>query len=255
VRIGLRRLAARRWRMGRSSPSRRQARSTRWTAAERQDHRPRPDGRTRQRFSQGPGRGSRFFHRRNDRAADADRRLRRSSRQRRAAPRRGSSAGQRQGSAAARPRAIWAADIGVTADGRFVYLSERTTSQLIRFRRDPESGVLEYLGAVPTETQPRAFAIDDNGTYLAAASEKSGHISVQARPIVTTASCWLRPSTPCPACGTAEVDLAGGPGSSTPTRPRISAAAARRVAPAPSCPGSQDEACRRAKGRGAAAGP
>jgi len=78
------------------------------------------------------------------------------------------------------PDAIWAADIGITANGRFVYLSERTTSQLIRFRRDPDSGALDYIGAIATERQPRGFAIDDSGSYLVAAGEKSGHIAVYA---------------------------------------------------------------------------
>lgn len=78
------------------------------------------------------------------------------------------------------PDAIWAADIRITPDGRFVYLSERTTSKLIRFRRNPDSGALDYLGAVPTETRPRGFSIDDSGTYLVAAGEKSGHIAVYA---------------------------------------------------------------------------
>ncbi|MFV0361104.1 lactonase family protein [Tropicimonas sp.] len=75
------------------------------------------------------------------------------------------------------PEAIWAADIGITPDGRWLYISERTESRLIGFARDPESGALSYLGATDTEQQPRDFAISPDGAFLIAAGEKSGHIA------------------------------------------------------------------------------
>nr|WP_255608020.1 beta-propeller fold lactonase family protein [Ancylobacter sp. Lp-2] len=78
------------------------------------------------------------------------------------------------------PKAIWAADIHITPDGRFVYMSERTTSQLIGFRRDEKTGQLTYLGATQTEAQPRGFAIDPSGRYLVATGEKSDQLTVYA---------------------------------------------------------------------------
>ena len=78
------------------------------------------------------------------------------------------------------PKAIWAADIHITPDGRFIYMSERTTSQLIGFRRDEQTGQLSYLGATPTETQPRGFAIDASGRYLVSTGEKSDQLTVYA---------------------------------------------------------------------------
>jgi 6-phosphogluconolactonase len=76
------------------------------------------------------------------------------------------------------PNAIWAADIEITPGGEFVYVSERTTSQIIGLRRDSEAGSLTYLGSTPTEKQPRDFAIDPSGRFLIVAGEKSGHASV-----------------------------------------------------------------------------
>jgi len=75
---------------------------------------------------------------------------------------------------------IWAADIHATPDGKFLYISERTSSSLSAFSVDPASGKLTYLSSTPTEAQPRGFAIDAKGKYLVASGEKSGTISVYA---------------------------------------------------------------------------
>ena len=64
---------------------------------------------------------------------------------------------------------IWAADIHLTPNGRFLYASERTTSTIGAFRVDSASGKLIYLGSTPTEKQPRGFNIDPFGRYLLAA--------------------------------------------------------------------------------------
>lgn len=79
-----------------------------------------------------------------------------------------------------RDRDIWAADIHLRPDGRFLYISERTGSTLGVFRVNRESGKLTYLAGTPTETQPRGFAIDPQGRFLVAAGEKSDTISVYA---------------------------------------------------------------------------
>ncbi len=73
---------------------------------------------------------------------------------------------------------IWAADIHLTPDGRFLYVSERTRSTLGAFRVDGATGTLTYLASTPTEPQPRGFAIDPRGRYLVASGEKSETISV-----------------------------------------------------------------------------
>jgi 6-phosphogluconolactonase len=73
---------------------------------------------------------------------------------------------------------IWAADIHMTPNGRFIYISERTSNSLAAFAVDGASGKLTYLSSTPTERQPRGFAIDPKGRFLVAAGEKSETISV-----------------------------------------------------------------------------
>ncbi|HEX7953903.1 MAG TPA: beta-propeller fold lactonase family protein, partial [Burkholderiales bacterium] len=75
---------------------------------------------------------------------------------------------------------VWAADVHITPDGRFLYISERTGSTIEAFSVDGASGHLVRLGGVPTETQPRGFAIDPGGKFLVASGEKSDTISVYA---------------------------------------------------------------------------
>jgi len=75
---------------------------------------------------------------------------------------------------------IWAADIHITSNGKFLYASERTSSTLAAFGVDAASGKLTYLSSAPTEKQPRGFAIDPKGKFLVASGEKSETISVHA---------------------------------------------------------------------------
>lgn len=75
---------------------------------------------------------------------------------------------------------IWAADIHMTPNGNFLYISERTSSTLGAFSVDGASGKLTYLSTTPTENQPRGFAIDPKGRFLVAAGEKSPTVSVYA---------------------------------------------------------------------------
>ncbi len=75
---------------------------------------------------------------------------------------------------------IWAADIHMTPNGRFLYISERTSNSVGAFGVDGATGRLTYLGSTPTEKQPRGFAIDPKGRFLVGAGEKSDTISVYA---------------------------------------------------------------------------
>ena len=63
---------------------------------------------------------------------------------------------------------IWAADIHMTPNGKFLYVSERTSSSLATFGVDGATGKLTYLGSTPTEKQPRGYAIDPKGRFLVA---------------------------------------------------------------------------------------
>jgi hypothetical protein len=73
---------------------------------------------------------------------------------------------------------IWAADIHLTPNGRFLYASERTTSTIAAFRVDSATGKLSYLGGVPTEKQPRGFNIDPTGRFIVVSGEKSDMLGV-----------------------------------------------------------------------------
>jgi 6-phosphogluconolactonase len=75
---------------------------------------------------------------------------------------------------------IWAADIHLTPDEKFLYITERTSSSLAGFTVGVATGKLTYLGSTPTEKQPRGFAIDPTGKFLVAAGEKSPTLSVYA---------------------------------------------------------------------------
>ena len=71
----------------------------------------------------------------------------------------------------------WAADIQLTADGRFLYASERRTSTIAAFAIDAASGRLASLGSVATEAQPRGFAVTPGGRFLVAVGQVSHRLS------------------------------------------------------------------------------
>jgi 6-phosphogluconolactonase len=72
---------------------------------------------------------------------------------------------------------IWASDLHLTPNGRFLYAAERTSSTLGAFRVDAQSGKLTYLGSTPTEKQPRGFSVDRSGRFVVVSGEKSDTIS------------------------------------------------------------------------------
>jgi 6-phosphogluconolactonase len=72
---------------------------------------------------------------------------------------------------------IWASDIHLTPNGRFLYAAERTSSSIGAFSVDTASGKLSYLGSTPTEKQPRGFRIDPTGRVMVVSGEKSDTIS------------------------------------------------------------------------------
>jgi len=75
---------------------------------------------------------------------------------------------------------IWAADIHATPDGRFVYVSERTSSVIAGFAVSEDGATLRPLGTTPTERQPRGFNIDPTGRFLVACGEKSDTVTSYA---------------------------------------------------------------------------
>jgi 6-phosphogluconolactonase len=72
-----------------------------------------------------------------------------------------------------------AADIHVSADGRFLYCSNRGHDSIAIFTIDPRNGALTSVGHESTRgLTPRNFAIDPNGAFLLVANQKSDNIVV-----------------------------------------------------------------------------
>jgi 6-phosphogluconolactonase len=73
----------------------------------------------------------------------------------------------------------WCADVHVSADGRFVYGSNRGHNSIAVFKRDQVSGKLEMVQTVSVEGNwPRNFTLDPSGQFLLVANQKSNDITV-----------------------------------------------------------------------------
>lgn len=73
---------------------------------------------------------------------------------------------------------IWAADIHLTHNGRFLYTSERTTSRISLFEID--AGSMRYMCSFPVEACPRSFAITQDDQWLIVTGEQSSVIELYA---------------------------------------------------------------------------
>ena len=71
------------------------------------------------------------------------------------------------------------AEIATSADGRFLYVSNRGHDSIAIFGIDAKTGRLTALGHESVHGQiPRNFRIDPTGTYLLAANQKTGNVAV-----------------------------------------------------------------------------
>lgn len=75
---------------------------------------------------------------------------------------------------------VWAADLQISPDGKFLYGSERTSSTLTTFKVDPATGRIAVVGQTPTEKTPRGFAVDSTGRFLIATGQDSHGVSLHA---------------------------------------------------------------------------
>jgi 6-phosphogluconolactonase len=73
---------------------------------------------------------------------------------------------------------IWASDLSLTPNGKFLYARERTGNQNGTMSVDAKTGKLTYLSSTPTEKQPRGFRIDPTGKFMVVSGEKSETVSV-----------------------------------------------------------------------------
>ena len=74
------------------------------------------------------------------------------------------------------PNAI--ADIHLTPDARFLYVSNRGHDSLAGYAVSPDDGSLSALGQFPTGAAPTTFAVEDAGELLLSASTRDGTLSV-----------------------------------------------------------------------------
>jgi len=72
------------------------------------------------------------------------------------------------------------ADIHITPDGKWLYVSERATKTITAFSVDDNTGNLTYIGSYDTEEIPRGFNIDPNGNFVIVAGQKSDYVAVHA---------------------------------------------------------------------------
>lgn len=75
---------------------------------------------------------------------------------------------------------IWAADIHITPDGQFLYVSERTSSTITGYQVSRSDGKLTLVGSWQVEKQPRSMDITADGRWLVASGEKSAVIGSYA---------------------------------------------------------------------------
>lgn len=71
------------------------------------------------------------------------------------------------------------ADLHVSGDGRFLYVSNRGHDSIVSYSIDEKSGALSLLEFVKTGGRsPRNFALDPTGKFLLAANQTSGSVTV-----------------------------------------------------------------------------
>jgi 6-phosphogluconolactonase len=70
------------------------------------------------------------------------------------------------------------ADIHITPNGKWLYVSVRATNTITAFGVDLHTGNLTYVGSYDTEKTPRGINIDPRGIFVIAAGQESGHVSV-----------------------------------------------------------------------------
>jgi len=92
------------------------------------------------------------------------------------------------------------ADIHLTPDGKYLYVSNRGHNSIVTFMVDPKSGKLTYLTSTDCGGKtPRNFAVDPSGRYLIAANQDSDNIvsfAIDRRSGVLTEVMRLKSPTP-----------------------------------------------------------
>lgn len=76
----------------------------------------------------------------------------------------------------------WDADIHVSADGKFLYASNRAHESITVYAIDAKTGKLTWVDNISVEGKtPRNFAIDPTGNYVLVANQDSDNVTVFSR--------------------------------------------------------------------------
>ena len=73
------------------------------------------------------------------------------------------------------------ADIEITADGKFIYASNRGHNSIAGFAVDAKTGKLKSLGQTPTGNTPRSFNLGPANKWLIAAGQRSHDLHIYER--------------------------------------------------------------------------
>ncbi|MBT8239461.1 MAG: lactonase family protein [Croceitalea sp.] len=94
------------------------------------------------------------------------------------------------------------ADIHLSADGKFLYGSNRGHNSLVIFKVDKSSGKIELIGHESVRGDwPRNFTIDATGNYILVANQRSNNITVFKRDIEKGTLSYLNEfKIPSPVC-------------------------------------------------------
>lgn len=74
--------------------------------------------------------------------------------------------------------APWSAELRISADGQWLFASDRRAATLSALRIDAGTGQLTLVGCVQTEALPRSFALSPDGLTLFVASQETGRLSI-----------------------------------------------------------------------------
>ncbi|RMR92451.1 putative lactonase protein [Pseudomonas coronafaciens pv. striafaciens] len=76
---------------------------------------------------------------------------------------------------------IWAADIRIAPNGKWLFISERTSSSVSVFKVEPTNGKVAFVENYPVqEKQPRNIAVSPNGRWLLVSGEQSDKVGSYA---------------------------------------------------------------------------
>ena len=95
------------------------------------------------------------------------------------------------------------AEIAISADGKFLYASNRGHDSIAAFAIDPEKGTLMKIDYLATDGKtPRHFALDPTGDFIFAANQDSGSVVLFRRSQYTGKGAALGPvmEVPNPVC-------------------------------------------------------